>query len=38
MSNATSVLSMRVSADERDLLAAAAERAHTSLSDFVRPR
>jgi uncharacterized protein (DUF1778 family) len=36
MSNATSVLSVRVSADERDLLATAAEQAHTSLSDFVR--
>ena len=36
MPNGTSVLSVRVSADERDLLAAAAEQAHTSLSDFIR--
>jgi uncharacterized protein (DUF1778 family) len=33
---ATSVLSVRVSANERALLEAAAERAHTSLSDFIR--
>lgn len=33
---ATPVLSVRVSAGERDLLAAAAEQARTSLSDFVR--
>ena len=32
----TSILSLRVSANERALLEAAAERAHTSLSDFVR--
>lgn len=30
------ILSVRVTADERDLLAAAAEHAHTNLSDFVR--
>ena len=35
MSNA-SVLSVRVSADERALLEAASGQAHTSLSDFVR--
>ena len=32
----TSVLSVRVSEAERDLLEAAAEKARTSLSDFVR--
>ena len=32
------VLSVRVSADERELLEAAAEQAHTNLSDFVRRR
>jgi len=32
------VLSVRVSADERALLEAAAAQAHTSLSDFVRRR
>ncbi len=32
----TSVLSVRVSPDERAILEAAAEQAHTSLSDFVR--
>jgi uncharacterized protein (DUF1778 family) len=32
----TSVLSLRVNASERALLEAAAERAHTSLSDFIR--
>jgi uncharacterized protein (DUF1778 family) len=36
MSNASPVLSVRVTAAERDLLAAAADQAHTSLSDFVR--
>jgi uncharacterized protein (DUF1778 family) len=35
-SNATSVLSVRVNPDERALLEAAAEQAHTTLSDFVR--
>lgn len=34
--SAAPVLSVRVSVDERDLLAAAAEQARTSLSDFVR--
>ncbi|HTT82055.1 MAG TPA: DUF1778 domain-containing protein [Rhizomicrobium sp.] len=33
---ATSVLSVRVSDDERSLLEAASEQAHTNLSDFVR--
>ena len=33
---ATSVLSVRVSVEERALLMAAAEQAHTTLSDFVR--
>ena len=33
---ATSVLSVRVSDDERTLLDAASEQAHTNLSDFVR--
>jgi uncharacterized protein (DUF1778 family) len=32
----TSVLSVRVNPDERALLEAAAEQAHTTLSDFVR--
>ena len=32
----TSVLSVRVNPDERAILEAAAEQAHTSLSDFVR--
>ena len=32
----TSVLSVRVSSDERAILEAAAEQAHTSLSEFVR--
>lgn len=32
----TSVVSVRVSADERELLTAASEQARTSLSDFVR--
>jgi uncharacterized protein (DUF1778 family) len=36
MSPATSVLSVRVSADERAILEAAAEQSRTSLSDFVR--
>jgi uncharacterized protein (DUF1778 family) len=35
-SNATSALSVRVNSDERALLEAAAEQAHTTLSDFVR--
>jgi uncharacterized protein (DUF1778 family) len=35
-SNSTSVLSVRVSSDERSILESAAEQAHTSLSDFVR--
>lgn len=34
--NSTSVLSVRVSPDERAILEAAAEQAHTSLSDFMR--
>lgn len=34
----TSVLSVRVSCEERALLEAASEQAHTSLSDFVRRR
>jgi len=34
--NTTSVLSIRVSPEERALLEAAAEEAHTSLSDFMR--
>jgi uncharacterized protein (DUF1778 family) len=33
---ATSILSVRVSDDERSLLEAASEQAHTNLSDFVR--
>jgi len=32
----SSVLSVRVNTSERDLLEAAAEQAHTSLSDFIR--
>lgn len=36
--NQTSVLSVRVSPSERDLLECAAEQAHTNLSDFVRRR
>ncbi len=32
----SSVLSVRVNTNERDLLEAAAEQAHTSLSDFIR--
>ena len=32
----TSVLSVRVSAEERSLLEAASEQAHTNLSDFIR--
>ena len=32
----TSVLSVRVNADERAILEAAAEQVHTNLSDFVR--
>jgi uncharacterized protein (DUF1778 family) len=35
-SNTTSVLSVRVSPDERAILEAAAEQSHTSLSDFMR--
>jgi uncharacterized protein (DUF1778 family) len=35
-SSTTSVLSVRVSSDERALLEAASEQARTSLSDFVR--
>jgi len=35
-SSTTSILSVRVSPDERSILEAAAEQAHTSLSDFVR--
>ena len=34
----TSILSVRVSPDERALLEAAAEQAHTSLSEFIRRR
>lgn len=34
--SSTPVLSVRLSANERSLLAVAAEQAHTSLSDFVR--
>jgi uncharacterized protein (DUF1778 family) len=34
--NTTSVLSVRVSSAERAILEAAAEQAHTSLSDFMR--
>lgn len=33
---ATSILSVRVSDDERSLLEAASEQAHTNLSDFIR--
>ena len=36
MANLSPVLSVRVSASERDLLEFAAEQARTSLSDFVR--
>jgi uncharacterized protein (DUF1778 family) len=36
LSNTTSVLSVRVNADERSMLETAAELSHTSLSDFVR--
>lgn len=36
VSNSISVLSVRVSPDERAILEAVAERAHTSLSEFVR--
>jgi uncharacterized protein (DUF1778 family) len=35
-SNATSILSVRVSPDERAILEAAAEQSRTRLSDFVR--
>ena len=35
-SASTSVLSVRVNPDERALLEAAAEQAHTNLSDFIR--
>ena len=34
--NTTSILSVRVSPDERAILEAAAEQAHTSLSEFMR--
>jgi uncharacterized protein (DUF1778 family) len=34
----TSVLSVRVSPDERAILEAAAEQTHTSLSDFMRSK
>lgn len=34
--NSTSVLSVRVNADERAILQAAAEQAHTNVSDFMR--
>jgi uncharacterized protein (DUF1778 family) len=34
--NSTSVLSVRVNANERAILEAAAEQSHTSLSEFVR--
>lgn len=34
--NSSSVLSVRVNADERAILEAAAAQAHTSLSDFMR--
>ena len=36
MPNVNSPVSVRVSPDERTLLEAAAEQAHTNLSDFVR--
>ena len=36
MTTANAVLSVRVTANERELLEAAAEQAHTSLSDFIR--
>ncbi len=36
LSSTTSVLSVRVNPDERAILEAAAEQAHTSLSEFVR--
>ncbi|MGH7068360.1 MAG: DUF1778 domain-containing protein [Acetobacteraceae bacterium] len=36
MSNISPVVSVRVSASERDLLEAAAEQARTSVSDFIR--
>ena len=36
MSTTNPVLSVRVTPAERDLLAAAAEHAHTNLSDFIR--
>jgi uncharacterized protein (DUF1778 family) len=35
-SHTTSVLSVRVNPDERAILEAAAEQAHTSLSEFIR--
>lgn len=37
-SNITSVLSVRVSPDERAILEAAAEQSHTTLSEFIRRR
>jgi uncharacterized protein (DUF1778 family) len=36
MTATTSVLSVRVNQDERAILEAAAEQAHTNLSDFIR--
>ena len=36
VAHTTSILSVRVNPDERAILEAAAEQAHTSLSDFVR--
>lgn len=36
MANSSSVLSVRVNPDERALLEAAADEAHTSLSEFMR--
>ncbi|MDB5431024.1 MAG: hypothetical protein JWP35_2140 [Caulobacter sp.] len=36
MANSTQILSVRVSDDERDLLAFAAEQGRTNISDFVR--
>lgn len=38
MSSSTQILSVRVSASERELLAAAAEHERTNLSDFIRRR
>jgi uncharacterized protein (DUF1778 family) len=36
MTKTNPILSVRVTANERELLEAAAEQAHTSLSDFIR--